>query len=75
METGVCLLDLLGVEACEEGELNNLEREKAVEASKGSGSQKRIPDKAGLDLHDTASSPMKPPKEGETCQGKTIAQR
>jgi len=50
-------------------------REKAAGASVGSGSRKRMPDEAGLDLQDTTSSPMKPLKEGSLCPEKPPAQK
>ena len=49
--------------------------EQAVEVSEGSGSRKRMPDEAGLDLQDTTSSPMKPLKEGSLCPEKPPAQK
>lgn len=50
-------------------------REKTVQVSEGSGSRKRVSEEAELDLQDTASSPTKPIKEGDTWTEKPSAQK
>lgn len=60
-----------------EGRVEDVWREKATQASDGSGSRKRMPEEAGLDLQDTATSPMKPkPVEvGQANPQRPIAQK